>query len=34
MKLVPVLRALVDDDDDVVAEAARWALDRLQSPSP
>ena len=29
-ELVPPLRALVDDEDGVVAEAACWALDRLQ----
>ena len=27
--LVPHLQALVDDEDEVVAEAARWALGRL-----
>jgi epoxyqueuosine reductase len=32
--LAPVLRVLVDDADAVVAEAAAWALDRLESPSP
>ena len=31
-ELVPVLRALVDDEDAVVAEAARWALARLSAP--
>lgn len=28
-ELVPALQRLVDDDDTVVAEAARWALERL-----
>ncbi len=27
--LVPAVRALLDDPDDAVADAARWALDRL-----
>ena len=30
-ELAPALRALVGDKDEVVAEAARWALDRLSS---
>jgi len=30
-ELVPVLQALVEDEDAVVAEAARWALDRLSA---
>jgi epoxyqueuosine reductase len=29
--LVPVLQSLVEDPDPVVAEAARWALDRLSA---
>ena len=33
-ELVPALQALVDDEDAVVAEAARWALQRLSSLSP
>src|SRR5689334_1707817 len=33
-ELVPVLQGLVDDEDDVVAEAARWALQRLSAPAP
>jgi epoxyqueuosine reductase len=33
-ELTPVLQALVDDDDAVVAEAAAWALDRLSAPAP
>jgi epoxyqueuosine reductase len=33
-ELMPVLRALVDDADAVVAEAAAWALDRLSAPAP
>jgi epoxyqueuosine reductase len=32
--LVPVLERLTGDEDWVVAEAARWALGRLQPPSP
>jgi epoxyqueuosine reductase len=32
--LAPALRALVDDEDQVVAEAAEWALQRLSSLSP
>ncbi|MBV9882040.1 MAG: tRNA epoxyqueuosine(34) reductase QueG [Sphingomonadaceae bacterium] len=32
-ELVPVLESLVDDQDPVVAEAARWALSRLSSLS-
>ena len=32
-ELVPMLRALVDDEDAVVAEAAGWALDRLSAPA-
>jgi epoxyqueuosine reductase len=31
-ELAVPLRALVDDEDAVVAEAARWALERLSSP--
>ena len=31
-QLTPVLQALVDDADAVVAEAAAWALDRLSAP--
>ncbi|MGQ0588691.1 MAG: tRNA epoxyqueuosine(34) reductase QueG [Sphingosinicella sp.] len=31
-ELVAPLRALVQDEDTVVAEAARWALDRLSAP--
>jgi epoxyqueuosine reductase len=30
-ELAPVLRGLVEDQDEVVAEAARWALERLNS---
>src|SRR5689334_989435 len=30
--LAPALRALADDEDAVVAEAARWALARLSAP--
>lgn len=30
--LIPALRPLLDDPDPVVAEAARWALDRLPPP--
>jgi epoxyqueuosine reductase len=33
-ELVPVLQALVADEDAVVAEAARWALTRLSALSP
>src|SRR3954471_20360882 len=33
-ELVPALRALVEDADEVVAEAARWALGRLSVPAP
>jgi epoxyqueuosine reductase len=33
-ELVPPLRALVGDDDAVVAEAASWALARLSAPAP
>jgi epoxyqueuosine reductase len=33
-ELTPVLQALVDDTDAVVAEAAAWALDRLSAPAP
>jgi epoxyqueuosine reductase len=29
-ELAPVLRRLTRDEDPVVAEAAEWALDRLQ----
>ncbi|MCX8475239.1 MAG: tRNA epoxyqueuosine(34) reductase QueG [Sphingomonas sp.] len=32
--LVEPVRALLDDPDDVVREAAEWALERLNSPSP
>ena len=32
--LVPVLDALSDDPSEVVADAARWALAQLSSPSP
>jgi epoxyqueuosine reductase len=32
-ELVPALRALVDDEDGAVAEAARWALERLTGPA-
>jgi epoxyqueuosine reductase len=31
-ELIPVLIRLVEDEDAVVAEAARWALDRLSAP--
>jgi epoxyqueuosine reductase len=31
-ELAPVLQALADDEDAVVAEAASWALDRLSAP--
>jgi epoxyqueuosine reductase len=30
-EMIPHLRALLDDQDEVVAEAARWALGRLKS---
>src|SRR3954471_2514022 len=33
-ELVPALQALVEDEDEVVAEAARWALGRLSVPAP
>jgi epoxyqueuosine reductase len=33
-ELAPVLERLVGDEDAVVAEAARWALARLESPTP
>jgi epoxyqueuosine reductase len=33
-ELAPVLEALVDDEDAVVAETARWALARLSAPAP
>jgi epoxyqueuosine reductase len=32
-ELVPALQALVDDEDGAVAEAARWALERLTAPA-
>lgn len=32
-RLIPPLRRLVEDADPVVAEAARWALDRLERPA-
>ena len=32
-ELAPALRALTGDEDAVVAEAARWALERLSSLS-
>jgi len=31
-ELVPVLQRLVEDEDEVVAEAARWAVAKLSSP--
>jgi epoxyqueuosine reductase len=33
-EMVPHLRALTADKDEVVAEAARWALDRLSAAAP
>ena len=33
-ELAPVLAKLVDDADEVVADAARWALARLSAPAP
>jgi len=32
-ELAPTLQALVDDEDTVVAEAARWALERISAPA-
>ena len=32
-EMIPPLRALVEDEDAVVAEAARWALGRLSAPA-
>ena len=32
--LAPALQALTGDEDPAVAEAARWALDRLSAPVP
>jgi len=32
--LIPVLEKLAADDDPVVAEAARWGLEQLSTPSP
>ena len=33
-KFLPTLEKLAADDDPVVAETARWAIDRLQRPCP
>lgn len=33
-ELVPVLKTLATDADEIVAEHARWALGRLRGPSP
>jgi epoxyqueuosine reductase len=33
-EMIPHLQALVEDEDAVVAEAARWALDRLSALAP
>jgi epoxyqueuosine reductase len=32
--LIEPVRALLDDPDEVIREAAEWALQRLQSPYP